>query len=307
MSGIALSGPESVAELVRRLGGEADVELAGARVERVVSPWQVASSTDLVVVSSPRALAGISESAGVFLCTESLAARVPRGRRIVHPHAEWALAELLTTAAAERRAPPPAEVSADADVHPSAVVLPGARIGARSRIGPNAVVYGGVSVGADVDIGASAVIGRPGFGFVDGPAGRVLRMPQLGGVVIEDAVEIGALSSVDAGTLGPTRIGQGSKLDAQVHVGHNVEIGPGCRIAAQVGFAGSVVLGAGVFVGGQAGFKDHVRVGDRARVGAKSGVIGDVAPGQTVAGFPAVPRVQWLRAMARLVGRASRS
>jgi UDP-3-O-[3-hydroxymyristoyl] glucosamine N-acyltransferase len=120
-------------------------------------------------------------------------------------------------------------------------------------------------------------------------------------------VELGALCTVDAGTLGPTRIRRGAKLDAHVHVGHNVEIGPGCLIAAQAGFAGSTRLGAGVLVGGQAGFADHVSVGDGARVAAKSGVIGDVPARQTVAGFPAVPRIRWLRAMARLMAAAASS
>jgi UDP-3-O-[3-hydroxymyristoyl] glucosamine N-acyltransferase len=90
------------------------------------------------------------------------------------------------------------------------------------------------------------------------------------------------------------------KLDAHVHVGHNVEIGEGTIVAAQSGFAGSVRIGRGVLIGGQVGVADHCSIGDRARVAAKSGVIGDVPPGATVAGYPAVPRARWLRALARL-------
>src|SRR6185436_209683 len=127
---------------------------------------------------------------------------------------------------------------------------------------------------------------------------EVVRIPQLGGVVVEDDVEVGALSTIDAGTLGPTVIRRGAKLDAHVHVAHNVHIGPGTLVAAQAGFAGSSRVGAGVLVGGQAGVKDHAEIGDLARIGGKSGVIGDVAPGTVVAGFPALPRARWLRAWA---------
>jgi UDP-3-O-[3-hydroxymyristoyl] glucosamine N-acyltransferase len=118
--------------------------------------------------------------------------------------------------------------------------------------------------------------------------------------VIENDVAIGPLSTIDAGTLSPTRIRHGAKLDAHVHVGHNSEIGPGAILAAQCGIAGSVRVGAGVLVGGQVGIADHVVVGDGARIAAKSGVIGDVPAGATFAGYPAVPRLRWLRALARL-------
>jgi UDP-3-O-[3-hydroxymyristoyl] glucosamine N-acyltransferase len=179
-----------------------------------------------------------------------------------------------------------------------AVVLSGAKVGAGTSIEPNAVIYGGVTLGARVVVGAGAVVGRPGFGFTPAPDGRMVRVPQLGGAVIEDDVEIGALCTVDAGTLGPTRLCRGCKLDAHVHVGHNVEIGAGALVAAQAGFAGSAVVGPEVLVGGQAGVTDHARIGRGARIAAKSGVIGDIPPGAVVAGFPAVPRMRWLRAMA---------
>ncbi len=148
-------------------------------------------------------------------------------------------------------------------------------------------------------IGAGAVIGRPGFGWTQSPEGAIVPIPQLGGVRIEDDAEVGPLGTVDAGTLGPTVIGRGSKLDAHVHVGHNGQIGAGTIIAAQCGFAGSAEVGAGVRMGGQAGVADHVRIGDGARIAAKSGVIGDVDPGASVAGYPAIERVRWLRATAR--------
>jgi UDP-3-O-[3-hydroxymyristoyl] glucosamine N-acyltransferase len=311
--GVRLPTSESVLELSRRLGGAADESAREARIERLVAPDNAAAASDLVIVLSPRLVARALERPGTYLVQEALASRLPEGRRWVHPRAELALAELLSLAAPPPRPPARAasavveagaELGADVDLAPGAVLMAGARIGSGARIGPNAVIYSGVEIGRRVVVGALCVIGRPGFGFVSGPDGRMLRVPQLGGVVIEDDVEIGALSSVDAGTLGPTRIGAGAKLDAHVHVGHNVEIGPGCLVAAQAGFAGSVRLGSGVLVGGQAGVKDHASIGDGARIAAKSGVIGDVPPGVTVAGFPAVPRVRWLRAMAKLLGRS---
>jgi len=118
----------------------------------------------------------------------------------------------------------------------------------------------------------------------------VRRIPQLGGVVIEDDVAIGPLTTVDAGTLAPTRVRRGAKIDAHCHVGHNCDIGEGALVAAQSGFAGSVVVGRNVLIGGQVGIADHVRVGDGARIAAKSGVIGDVPAGAVVAGYPAVSR-----------------
>lgn len=310
--GIPLRRAERLPELVARLGGSLDAALGERVIERVVAPGTASRPTDLVLLSSPRFVESARAGCAVVLCQRELSGRIPPGNRWVHPHAEWALAELLDASTPEAPVPPRAsslvepgaKLAESVALGPGAVVLTGARIGAGSRIGPNAVIYGNVSIGERVSVGAGAVVGRPGFGWVTGPDGRVRRMPQLGGVVIEDDVEIGALSTVDSGTLGPTRIAAGAKLDAQVHVGHNVEIGPGCLIAAQSGFAGSVVLEAGVQVGGQVGVKDHVRVGAGARLAAKSGVIGDVPAGATVAGFPAVPRVRWLRAMARLLSRA---
>ncbi len=202
-----------------------------------------------------------------------------RGGLWLHDHAAWAMAEILESA----RVP-------DAP----AVVGPGCSIASSAVLGPRVVL------GARVAIGPGAVLGHPGFGWAFGSKGALRAMPQLGGVVIEDDVVIGPLSTVDAGTLGPTRIRRGAKLDAHVHVGHNTEIGEDTIIAAQCGFAGSVKIGRGVLVGGQVGIADHVVVGDGARIAAKSGVIGDVPPGVTVAGYPAVPRMRWLRALAQL-------
>jgi UDP-3-O-[3-hydroxymyristoyl] glucosamine N-acyltransferase len=179
------------------------------------------------------------------------------------------------------------------------------RIGEGCDIGPGVQLLSRVRIGARVTIGPGAVIGAPGFGFAAGPDGKSRAIPHLGGVIIEDDVHIGALSTIAAGTMSPTIIRRGAKLDAQVHVGHNCEIGAGTFIAAQSGFAGSVSIGKGVLIGGQAGVADHVTIGDGAKIAAKSGVIGDVAPGATYAGYPAVERHRWLRGLAELYRQAA--
>ena len=200
------------------------------------------------------------------------------GDRIwISSNASLALAMILATAIDEATAPV---------VHPTA------------KIGEHVVLHPRVVIGKNVVIGANSVIGHPGFGWAIADSGA-RAIPQLGGVVIEDDVSVGPLSTIDAGTLAPTRIGARTKIDAHVHVGHNVMIGQDCLIAAQCGFAGSAVIGDRVMIGGQAGVGDHVRIGDDAKIAGKSGVIGDVPRGAVVAGYPAMPRVKWLRSIAR--------
>jgi UDP-3-O-[3-hydroxymyristoyl] glucosamine N-acyltransferase len=225
--------------------------------------------------------AGEAASRGAALLVDAaIVDRVGRaGASWVHEYATWAMAGVLDGAEVPDV---PAVVGAGCSIAPSAV------------LGPRVVL------GARVVVGDGAVIGHPGFGWAHGPDGRVRAVPQLAGVVIEDDVSIGPLCTVDAGTLAPTRVRRGAKLDAHVHIGHNGDVGEGCILAAQVGLAGSVTLGRGVLVGGQAGIADHVTVGDGARIAAKSGVIGNVPAGAVVAGYPAVARARWLRGLARL-------
>jgi UDP-3-O-[3-hydroxymyristoyl] glucosamine N-acyltransferase len=179
-------------------------------------------------------------------------------------------------------------------------------IGADCHIAAGVQLLPRVRIGARVTIASNAVIGMPGFGFAVGPDGTSRAIPQLGGVVIEDDVHIGALCTIAAGTIGPTVVRRGVKLDAQVHVGHNCEIGENTIVAAQSGLAGSVIIGRDVLIGGQVGIADHLSVGDGAKIAAKSGVIGDIPPGTTVAGYPAVDRRRWLRGLAELYRLASR-
>ncbi|MFT3769032.1 MAG: UDP-3-O-(3-hydroxymyristoyl)glucosamine N-acyltransferase [Minicystis sp.] len=305
--GVALPAPATIGALAARFGGQVDAG-AEAVVVTAVAPITSARAGQLApLLSRRRAFVEAARSTeAVLLVDASLAAIAPPGRRWVHEAAAYALARVLETAAPP---PPPdlralAHIDAAAAVDPTASIGPGvaivgaATIGPGARVEPNAVIYGNVTVGARAVIGAGAVIGRPGFGWAPSPSGGVVRVPQLGGVIVEEDAEIGPLATVDAGTLGPTVIGRGAKLDAHVHVGHNAVIGPFALVAAQAGFAGSVEIGAGALVGGQAGVADHVRVGAGARLAAKAGVIGDVAAGAVVAGYPAVARERWLRATA---------
>ena len=307
MNGLAFPSPLSLESLAERFGGTVDAGAESLVAERVAPLADGCSCNDLAPLLARRYLKIARVTPALLLVDATLARLVPEGRRWIHPHAGFAFARLLA-----ELAPPPApderalaRIDRGADVHPSAVIAPGvviragAVIGPECRIEPNAVIYGASRLGARVVVGAGAVIGRPGFGWTASPAGEIVRVPQLGGVVIEDDVEIGPLATIDAGTLRPTLICRGAKLDAQVHVGHNGVVGAGAIIAAQCGFAGSVEIGAGALVGGQAGVADHVRVGAGAKIAAKSGVIGDVEAGATVAGYPAVDRARWLRAMAR--------
>jgi UDP-3-O-[3-hydroxymyristoyl] glucosamine N-acyltransferase len=219
---------------------------------------------------------------GALLLIDGKVARQGRAAQLpgwVHPHASWVLASLLEDAIAPAFEPV---------------------FGEDTRVGAGAVVLPRVRVGARVTIGPGAVIGDVGCGWASGPDGHVRRIPHLGGVVIEDDVHIGALCTIASGTLGPTRIRTGVKLDAQVHIAHNCDIGAHTVIAAQSGLAGSVIVGTGVRMGGQVGVADHVEIGNGARIAAKSGVISDVPEGATFAGYPAVLRGKWLRGLAEL-------
>jgi len=175
-------------------------------------------------------------------------------------------------------------------IGPGAVVGAQVRIGKETRIAPNVTLYDGVQIGAKVLIHAGTVIGADGFGFVF-DEGRHLKVPQLGNVIIEDEVEIGANCTIDRATFGSTVIGQGTKTDNLVHVAHNVTVGKHVLLVAQVGIAGSSKIGNYVTLAGQVGIADNVRIGDSTIVGAQSGVFPNkrIGPNQIIWGSPANP------------------
>jgi len=179
-------------------------------------------------------------------------------------------------------------------------IMPGCVLGDQVQIGADTLLYPNVTIlerctlGQRVIVHSGTVIGADGFGFVPGKEGHQ-KIPQLGIVVIEDDVEIGANCAIDRGALGETRVGRGVKMDNLVHLAHNVTVGEHSFLVAQVGVAGSTKLGKGVALGGQAGLVGHIEVGDGAQVGAQSGVHHSVPAGQAVMGSPALPRQKIFR------------
>jgi UDP-3-O-[3-hydroxymyristoyl] glucosamine N-acyltransferase len=206
-------------------------------------------------------------------------------------------------------------------IHTTAVVGEDVKIGEGSSIGPRVVIGDGVTIGRDcrllagvtiypgtvlgdrVAAQAGAVLGSTGFGYVRVPeTGEYVAFPQLGRLVIEDDVEIGANTTIDRGALGETRIGRGTKIDNLVHIGHNCRIGEDVVIAAQTGLSGSTVIGNGAVIGGQVGIGDHATIGPGVILGSGSGVLTGKklnGPGQVFWGIPAQPLKDYLRDLAR--------
>jgi UDP-3-O-[3-hydroxymyristoyl] glucosamine N-acyltransferase len=200
---------------------------------------------------------------------------------------------------------PGAEVGTGTYIGPGAVIGPKVRIGRECSVGPGASVTNAL-IGDRVTLHAGCRIGQDGFGYLPSPQGHV-KAPQLGRVIIQDAVEVGANSTIDRGSGSDTVIGEGTKIDNLVQIGHNVEIGRHCIIVAQTGISGSCTIGDFVMMGGQVGIADHIKVGTGARLAARSGVLADVPAGTTWSGYPARPGRQFLRDMVFLHQLATRN
>ncbi len=192
-------------------------------------------------------------------------------------------------------------IANNAQIGKGCVIYPGAYIGEEVRIGddcvihPNAVIYEGSRIGSRVIINANSAIGADGFGYAT-HKGVHHKVPQVGGVVIEDDVEIGSSCSIERGTLGDTVIGQGSKLGDLVTIGHGTQVGPYCLLVAQAGVAGSATVGHHCTIGGQAGVVGHITIGNNVTIGGRAGVVNSVRDGKTVLGAPALDAGQARRA-----------
>lgn len=183
---------------------------------------------------------------------------------------------------------PNAKIGDNVTLYPNVTVMDESTIGANSILWPGAVVRERCHIGADCILHPNSTIGADGFGFRPDPQRGLVKIPQIGNVILGNGVEIGANSSVDRGKFSSTILGDGCKIDNLVQIGHNSVLGKFCIMAGNSGLAGSVTLGNGVIIGGSASIKDHLTIGDGAIIGAGSGVAADVPAGITVLGYPAV-------------------
>jgi UDP-3-O-[3-hydroxymyristoyl] glucosamine N-acyltransferase len=321
----ARSGPHSlgaVAAAARGAAPQSDLLLYG------VAALQTASPREVSFLDNRRYVAALEKTnAGAVILHPAMQSKLPSTAVPIvttEPYEAWARVASLfhPVAPFPPRLHPSAVVAEDALIDPSADIGPltvieaGAEIGPRCRIGPGAVVGSGVIMGADCRIGAHASlshailgarvyvypgarIGQEGFGFASTKTG-FLTVPQLGRVILEDDVEVGANTTIDRGSTRDTIIGMGSRLDNLVQIGHNVVLGRYCVVVAQVGISGSTELEDFVRVGGQAAMAGHIRIGQGAQIGAQAGVISDVPPGATMLGSPAHPKSAFLRQGATL-------
>lgn len=330
--GIALS------ELAADIGVELARPEHGARLVRGMAPLSRAGSEDLTFINARRHLDRLKESkAAAVICTPDIALSVPTDVAVLTspaPQTSFAKAGNILYPEAVRPLAMTGEegVSGTAFVHPTArledgvvvecgaVVGAGAEIGSGTVIAPSAVVGAGCRVGRNCSIGPHVSvqfaligndvilhpgvrIGQDGFGYAPSPVGMV-KIPQIGRVIIQDRVEIGANTCVDRGAMDDTVIGEGTKIDNLVQVGHNVHVGRHCIIVGQVAIAGSVTIGDQVMIGGGTTIAGHLHIGSGAQIAGMSAVAADVPGAARWGGIPARPMRAFLRDMAEIRARA---
>jgi UDP-3-O-[3-hydroxymyristoyl] glucosamine N-acyltransferase len=302
-----------------RLEGDGELDVRG------LAGIETAAPGDLTFFANPRYTPQLRTTRASAVILSDRAEAAPCAMlRSAHPYLAFARAMELF---AERWCPDPgvhplaivesgATVAADASIGPFTFVGEGARVGARTIIRPNVtiergaqigddcVIHSGVSIRERVRIGHrvviqnGAVIGSDGFGFARTPEGTHHKIPQVGGVLVDDDVEIGANATVDRPAVGETHIGRGTKIDNLVQVAHGVKIGRNVLLAAQVGIAGSSTLEDDVTLAGQVGVAGHLTIGKGTTATAQSGIPNSVDPGSFVSGYPAVPNREWLKSSA---------
>ncbi len=297
----------TIAELIGAEGTADD----GQEIQRVSGLADTGPGSIVFALDEASLSAALATSCALVIGPLTAVSDDPRVLRVRDP--KYAFAQCGRALASEVEGPL---------IHPAASIDPSARIGQRTRIGAGAVVEADVVIGTECRIGsnvtfcrgarlgdrvvvqAGAVIGSTGFGYVRNSAtGEHLLFPQQGACIIEDDVEIGANTTIDRGALGETRIGRGTKIDNQVHIGHNCSIGKNVIIAAQVGISGSCVIEDDAVLAGQVGLGDHVTIGKGVILGGASGVFPHKrvdGPGQMFMGVPAEPLKQYLKTLARL-------
>jgi len=309
-----------LSELAARLGlvlKGADREVSG------VGTLESAGPDDVTFLATPKYEHLLDQTrAAAVLCAEAHASRVASALVSANPYLDFArLLSLFTPrqgclsgVSSQAFVHPEAEVHEGADIYPFAFVAKGAKVGEGCRVFPgcyvgedcvvgegstlypNVVLMAGTVLGKRVMIHSGAVLGADGFGYVPTPAGRE-KIPQVGVVVVEDDVEIGACTTIDRAMLEATKIGAGTKIDNLVQIGHNCTFGTNCTIVSQVGVAGSCAVGNDVIIAGKAGLADHLEIGDGAVIGPKCGVRVSVGPGERVGGHPAMPYGTYMRYM----------
>lgn len=330
----------SLAALAEATGSRLLADAPGDSLVFRVAPLESAVAGDLAFLDNT-AYAKFAAGTGATACfiSERQAALLPASCTAIvstEPHRAFAKAAGLLFPSATKPqsifgmagiAPgafvhPEARIESGVTVDPGAVIGAGAEIGRGTVICAQAVIGPGVRIGRDGAVGPGATvthalignrvilhpgvrIGQDGFGFAMGPRGH-MKVPQVGRVIIQDDVEVGANSTIDRGANRDTVIGEGTKIDNLVQIGHNVQIGRHCVLSGQVGVSGSVVLEDYVVLGGQVGLAGHQRIGMGAQVGAKSGVMGDLAAGGRYMGFPAKPARAFFREVAMIARLAQK-
>lgn len=312
-----VAGPFSVAEIARRTGAAIGGAGHAERLLHDVAPLDAGGPEHLTFFDNRKYLKAFRQTtAGAAFVHPDAAGDAPQGLTLLLTSQPY-LAYAVAAQAFYPDPPPTPGIAATAAVAPTARLGEGAavddhavigayveigkrcHVGANSTIGPGCVLGDDVRIGANVTVSHSLIgsrvrlypgvrLGQDGFGFAPDPTGHT-KVPQLGRVIVEDDVEIGANTTIDRGAGPDTVIGAGTMIDNLVQIGHNVRIGRGCVLVSQVGVSGSTRLGDHVMVGGQGGLVGHLTIGDGARIAAQAGVMRDIPPGVTVAGSPAVP------------------